>query len=416
MTATLLAVASMWEDRFDNHSFWGAVDTFESLLSDQQLPAELAPEERLSVARLKTALELLREHQQRGLKEFYTPTMLVVAESQMNTNVINNLQTFISDTANNSSYVNTAAINVDAIFDCIATWPPLPAAGQANAAGRAFSEYKKEAEQALEALKTSNGELQSELTQLKSQMATVETTMTSVEDRYVTSLEARDAEYSDALSRIEESGKEAYDKAIESDIKSRVTELDRLNSQAEDFVSGTAFQRDEAEKLADAAKDSAEWLAKRAFARDFGMQARRKSAAAWIYDILGVVVVAGPLYFILRHFLENKDTDGTVAVSLTRLSIVLGAVILAGYLFSRGATNHRQARASKSAEIRLNTFEAFIKALSETEQAEIRNGMAKSIYLKGRLADEEPDSPNPFGKIIDALATRGLEEKAEKSS
>lgn len=406
-------VGTTWEDRYDGHSFWGSVDTFESLLSDENLSSELDSDQRASVVRLKTALELLREHQQRGLKDFYTPTMLDAAQSQMVTYVISNLQSFVSDIDNNGDYINTAAANVDAIFDCIATWPPLPAAGQANAAGRAFSDYKKEAEQALDVLKQKNDELQAELVLLKSQITTVETQMTSVEERYTTSLEARDAEFSDAVGRVEQSGTEAYDKAIKAEVESQVERLKTLQERALELVTRTEEQRAEAEKLAIAAKDSAEWLAKRAFARDFGMQARRKSVAARIYDILGVGIIAAPLYFVLRHFLDNQDADGTVAVSLTRLSIILGAVILGGYMFSRGATNHRQARASKSAEIRLNTFEAFITALSEDEQAEIRNGMAKTIYLHGRLADEEPDSPNPFGKLLNAIAERGVAGKEE---
>ncbi|QEM46605.1 hypothetical protein [Mycolicibacterium grossiae] len=396
---------SFWTDKdFDEHPVWEQVAQFARHMDE--LPRDLDPPQRLSVVRLKTALELLSEHQQRAIKEHYTASMLDVVHSHLTGSVNPSMSTFVSDPDSYGNHVNTAADQVDQIFDYVAQWPSLPAGGQAQAAGKAFREYKEEAETALEVLKEKNDELQAELVQLKSQMTTVEGQMGSVEDRYSTSLEARDAEYSDAVARIEESGKEAYDKAIQADVESRSAQLQKLVDDGDELVKATEAHRAAAEKLALAAEGSAEWLAKRAFARDFGMQARRKSAAAWLYDFLGTAVIAAPVYFVLKHFLDNQDSDGTVAVSLTRLSIIVGAVILGGYLFSRGATNHRQARASKSAEIRLNTFEAFISALDEDEQAEIRNGMAKTIYLRGRLADEEPDSPNPFGKILDAIADR----------
>lgn len=412
--ATIPTVGSTWEDRFDSHQLWSLVDTMGSILSDQ-LPKDLDGDQRQSVARLKTAHELLSEHREKGLKEFYTPTMLDVCVSQMSNNVVANMQNFVSDPPSQAGTLAVAATNVEAVFDCIATWPPLPAGGQANAAGRAFSEYKKDAETALEVLHEKNGELKTELEQIRSQLAAAEAQIQNLVSRYTDSLEERDSEYSSAVLRVEESGKTAYDKAIEDDLDARKDDLDTLKAEAQALVSETRTQRNEAERLAKAAEDSTEWLAKRAFARDFGMQARRKSGAAWVYDFLGIGVIAAPVFFVLKHFLDNQDTDGTVAVSLTRLSIILGAVILGGYLFNRGATNHRQARASKSAEIRLNTFEAFISALTEDEQAEIRNGMAQTIYLRGRLADDEPDSSNhqPFSEILDAISSRRVKGQEE---
>lgn len=403
---------TFWDDAvFDNHPVWAQVDALAGYMDDERFPTDLDATQRASVVRLKTVLELLREHQQKGVKIFYTRSMFDNVDSTLGNQVNSNLGSFVSDAATYANAVNDAAVHVEGVFTFVAQWPALPAGGQAQAAGRAFSEYKREAEAALEELEDRNKDLTAQIEQIKTQMTTVETQMQTVETRYETSLTARDEEYSAAVGRVEESGKEAYDKAIQADIESRIEKLDALEKHGQGIVSATDAHRAEAEKLATAAEGSAEWLAKRAFARDFGMQARRKSAAAWLYDILGIGVIAAPLYFLLLHFLDNQDTDGTVAVSMTRLSIIFGAVILGGYLFSRGATNHRQARASKSAEIRLNTFEAFIAALAKEEQAEIRNGMAQTIYLRGRLADDEPDSPNPFGRIIDALAERGRDEK-----
>ena len=32
--------------------------------------------------------------------------------------------------------------------------------------------------------------------------------------------------------------------------------------------------------------------------------------------------------------------------------------------------------------------------------------MAQTIYLHGRLADDEPDSPNPFARLLDKFGAK----------
>jgi hypothetical protein len=391
---------------------WGKVDELASLLDDERLPKDIDAPQRLSIVRLKTALELLREHRERGVKAHYSKPMLDNADNQL-ANILTPLDTFVSDPDNNGNYVNDAAEVAEAIFIYAAQWPSLPAGGQANAAGRAFSEYKREAELALEALRERNAALETEIETLKSGLGNVERLMDGVQEKYETSLQERENEYVEAINRVDESGKEAYDKAIKDTLNERLATLVWLEDQAKKSVERAASAEKEAEDLAAASKNSADWLSKRAFAKDFGEQARRKAAAGWIYDVLGGAVIGTPLVLLLIHFLGNQDTDGTVAVSMTRLSIIVGAVILGGYLFSRGATNHRQARASKSAEVRLNTYEAFIAKLPPEEQSEIRVGMARTIYLQGRLSDEEEDSPHGLFRLLDKVTGGKDDENAE---
>ncbi|WP_142389864.1 hypothetical protein [Mycobacterium sp. shizuoka-1] len=395
------------EDVFDQHPMWGQVDALAGYLDDERLPEDLDPPQRASVVRLKTALELLREHQQKGAKIFYTKSMFDNVDATLGGQVNANLANFVSDSDAYGNAVNDAAVHVESVFAYVAQWPALPAGGQAQAAGRAFSDYKKEAELALEVLQKSKDELETDIATLRTQLAEIETVTASVSDSYTASLGERENEYIEAINRVEASGEEAYDKAIEAEIASRVKKLERFEAAARQHVVDTEKAQHEAEDFALASKDSADWLAQRAVATDFGMQARRKSAAAWVYDVLGAAVIGVPLTFVLLHFLNNQGgTDSTVAVSLTRLSIIVGAVILGGYLFSRGATNHRQARASKSADIRLRTVEAFISKLEPDQQDRIRNGMAENIYLHGRLADDEADSPNPFARMLDHFGAK----------
>lgn len=412
-------VVTFWDDEaFDRHPVWGQVDALAGHLEDERLPKELDPQQRASIVRLKTALELLREHQQKGVKVFYTKSMLDNVDATLGNQVNANLASFVNDSASYGSAVNDAATHVENVFAFVAQWPSLPAGGQANAAGRAFGEYKREAELAIENLQEKNTELETEVKKLRSQITDVETQVNSVSSAYNTSLGERENEYVEAINRVENSGQEAYDKAIQADVESRVEALEKLEKQARRHVEGAESAQLEAEEFAISSKDSADWLAQRAVATDFGQQARRKSAAGWVYDVLGAVVISVPLTFVLLHFLNNQGgTDGTVAVSLTRLSIIIGAVILGGYLFSRGATNHRQARASKSADIRLRTVEAFISKLDPNQQMAIRNGMAETIYLHGRLADDEPDSPNPFARLLDKFGAKDdASDKPEKLS
>ncbi|BCP31486.1 hypothetical protein [Mycobacterium intracellulare] len=409
---------SFWnDDAFDKHPVWGKVDQLEDLLDDERLPNELDAPQRLSLVRLKTALTLLREHQERGVKVHYTKSMLDNVDAQLAGQVISPLSNFVSNPDTYGNSVNDASDHVETVFAYVAQWPSLPAGGQASAAGRAFSDYKREAEVALDTLEEKKQELSTEIQQLKSQLASLETQMSSVESRYTTAFEARDSDYLDAIQRVEASGKEAYDKAIEDDLDTRKATLDSLALQARNAVAQAKAHRDEAKNLAESSKDSADFLAQRAIATDFGENARRKSAAAWTYDLLGAAVIGTPLVFVLIHFLRTDGSaNGTVAVSLTRLSIIVGAVLLGGYLFSRGATNHRQARASKSADIRLRTYEAFISKLTPEEQDEIRMGMARNIYLHGRLADDEPDSPNPFIRILGRGDGKDDERDEDKSA
>ena len=82
------------EDVFDQHPVWGQVDTLASYLDDERLPEDLDPPQRASIVRLKTALELLREHQQKGVKIFYTKSMFDNVDATLGNQVNANLASF----------------------------------------------------------------------------------------------------------------------------------------------------------------------------------------------------------------------------------------------------------------------------------------------------------------------------------
>ncbi|OPX12839.1 hypothetical protein [Mycobacterium sp. AT1] len=400
------------DDFFEQHNLWTVLETMDSLLK-QLRPAKDVDQLR-SVARLRTVSALLREHQQKGMHEFYAASMLDNARSLIADQVIPNLNQFMSNPDIYVGHLAAAAANADTLLAYIGQWPAIPPGAQANAAGRAFSDYRKEAESAIEELTSNNSSLLQMQNNLEAHITDMQNDLAILEHRFMDSLQARENEYVETLKNVQSLGEEAFDKAIDQEIEKRQKQLEQYVVKAELFRDQTRIFRDEAEEMAESTKDAADWLAQRAVATDFGMQARRKSFAAWVYDVLGAAVIGTPLFFVLKHFLDTQGADGTVALSLTRLSIIFGAVILGGYLFSRGATNHRQARVSKSADIRLRTVEAFISKLEPSEQDRIRQGMARNIYLNGRLADDEPDSPNPFARLIDRVADGAKETKSDE--
>lgn len=66
--------------------------------------------------------------------------------------------------------------------------------GQAAAAGRAFAEYKREAELAFQSFAEQNAALKAENDQLQSGLGNIERLMDGVQEKYETSLQERENE------------------------------------------------------------------------------------------------------------------------------------------------------------------------------------------------------------------------------
>ena len=403
---------SQWETRFEDNAVWVRTAELGQILND--LPAADGSDEMLYINRIRQLHGLILEHRENGNKDVYSPRMFSTLDSVLVNQVNNYVNSFKDSPDSHQDHLRMAAVDgVDAALDAIAQWPAIPATGLARAAGKAFKEHEKVAVEALDETNRLYQELSVAFSTLKTDAATLRDQFDSVIAQFTSSLEERESEYTNAISIVEQSGADAYDKAIRRDLQARAAALDKILQDAKTELAEVETSAKQASEWEESSKSSANWLSEQAVATDFGRQARRKSAAGWLYDILGVAAGGVPLVLVLIHFL-NDTTPGGSAVSTTiaRASVTVAALVVAGYLFSRGSTNHRQARNRKSAYIWLRTLEAFISKLSADDAAEIRRGMAENIYLNGKLSDEEPDKKQT---LLSSFMSRTSSDKPDEA-
>ncbi|MFZ2178242.1 MAG: hypothetical protein WAW17_30305, partial [Rhodococcus sp. (in: high G+C Gram-positive bacteria)] len=396
----LRSMTSTWDARFDGHALWSAVDTLTEHLRNCDTPDQSNELDHLN--RLRKLAGILGEHKNSDQgRDLYTDRMLTGVHSALANSINPEIEIYAKDRVN-TSHLQNAATNCDIAFDTIAGWPPLPATGYAQAAGRAFKEYEKSAKSSMDELNELYRETDSKYKELEKRFQLAQDKIDGQSDEFATSLEAREAQYLEAISQVEQSGREAYDKSIREHVDSQASHLTDLNAIAANTLLETQEYSNKALEAWKATEQAATWLSERAIATDFGKQARNKAVAGWAYDLLAATVAAVPLTLVLVHFLTAEpDSGSAISVTIARASVTIGALIVAGILFSRGATNHREARLSKSADIRLGTLEAFISKLGADEAAIIRQGMAENIYLKGTLADEQtPDRTSLLPNVL----------------
>ncbi|SHZ19348.1 Uncharacterised protein [Mycobacteroides abscessus subsp. abscessus] len=403
-----------WESRFDSHAVWNVTDELSGLID--QLPPPAGSEALSSVARLKGTVELLREHKEKGRKEFYSNPMLSNVQSQISSYVNNNLSTFLNNPAGNPGSLDAAADGVDYIMEAVSQWPSLPPGTQAQVAGKAFAAYRDTATEALEGFKSRNQDLEAQLDALREKFIALDNHTTGLAEKYDSNLESRNSEFEDAIARVENSGEQAYDKAIERDLTKRTEELDRIRSSAESDAEKAKKFAEEAAKYKESSEESAGWLAKKSISSDFDTRARNLSRAGIVYEFFGVSIGAGTIIALLLHYtfgmFGSPVGDSVIAVSLARFSVTIGLLVIAGYLLTRGASNHKQARANKSAAIRLVMLESFISRLTSEQQEEIRNGIATNIFLNGRLAEEDDESTWHIAHLLRAREKKSDEGKS----
>lgn len=399
---------SRWDDRFDQHNVWDAVRRYTELI--EQVPEAYDGGELASVDRLNSVLELLKEHQEKGRKELYSTSSLNEVESAIRNSIEPLLSTFVNN-PESSVELDTAADGCDAVLDTLRKWPALPVGNQAVAAGRAIADYRRAATDGLNSFSARRDEIDTEIASLRTKLTEIESSASAFVDKYSEALVDQEAQFNDAIGRVEQSGGDAYDKAIVKELNSRTQELGAYIERAAEEAEKAERSAEAAAKFEESSKDSADFIAKKAIATDFGRQARRKTLAGVLYEVAGIAIGGGTIIMLLRHYLSDSNTgDNVLALGLARFSVTVGLFVIAGYLLSRGASSHKQARASKSADIRFQTLEAFISQLAEEDQDEIRMGMARNIFLHGRLADDEADGTWGF---MSALRGKPEDKKAD---
>lgn len=349
-------MSSSWNARLRSHAIWPIVDAIRSAIAIDRMPADSDLAD--AVSRLQWLVEVLAEHHDVEDARPYSVGMLDRVQSGL-TNIQTNLAQYETDPETYRSSLQVAADQVDLVLDGMNGWPQLTARAAAISAGIAASNYEKASKAAL--------------ADLESRVSGLSEASDSLKTDFATFLETQRAE---------------DEESFESFINSEKTKLSELAEQLAGDAAVGREKKDQLDSMEQQGRKVLEAVATRAVARDYAENARNKAVAGWIWDVLGLLVGALSVGFLLYHLFANDAPTGSVPLALTRLAVSIGGVGIAALCFHRGSGNHAESRRSKRAHIRLSTAGPFMVDQDPVFRDAVLQGMADRIYLQGILDDE----------------------------
>lgn len=386
-------MTSTWESRFLNHPLWTVVDQIKDDLDGVPAPADVDDSDALS--RIQWLVEILDAHRSNEDPRAYTPTMLDTVQRQIAGNIQPPLAQYIADPPAQSAQLRAAGVNVDTVMDQMGSWPPLSSKGAAIAAGHAAASYEKASQAALATLSATRDDLAEKIGEVTAELATAKAEMNKAKTDFATSSEALLDE------KLEESSA-AFKDGVATALSQVEASLARASSLADQIA-----------ELEKQGRNIVEAVADKAVAHDYRENARNKSVAGWIWDVLGLLVGGTSVTLLLVHLFAADSPNTTTSLALTRLAVSIGGLGLAFLCFERGSSNHQEARRAKRADLRLSTVKPFIANQDPEFQDAIVEGMADRIYLQGVLDDE---APSQEGSLYERALTRIQERKARRDS
>lgn len=386
-------MSSTWESRFLNHPLWTVVDQLKADLSEVTAPSDVDDSDALS--RIQWLIENLDSHRANEDARAYTPTMLDTVQRQLAGNILPPLAQYIADPPAQSVQLRTAGTNVDTVMDQMGTWPSLTSKGAAIAAGQAAASFEKASQAALAKLSNDRDTLASKVAEITAELNTAKTDMERAKIEFTgtsqTLLEER-------LTEVSTSFKDGVADALR---------------EVEASLARASTLADQIAELEKQGRNIVEAVADKAVAHDYRENARNKSMAGWVWDVLGLLVGGTSVTLLLVHlFAENSPTT-TTSLALTRLAVSIGGLGLAFLCFNRGSTNHVESRRAKRADLRLSTVKPFIANQDPEFQNTIVEGMADRIYLQGILDD---DVPSQDGSLYERALKRVQDRKARRAA
>ncbi|MBP2454624.1 hypothetical protein [Mycolicibacterium lutetiense] len=434
-------MADQWDRRFDDHPVWGAVVTLKDHLSKIDLPSDpqLAESYR-RLERLVATLDAYREAENN--KDLFTNTMLQSVYDAMVQYVLNMLSQYVQDPATYAGSLTSAADNVDTVHEQLARWPALSLRGRAVAAGQAAGQYEDASKEALARFSVQVEEIGEKVTGLRARIddeveqvqqvrsEAIQELQTNV-DTHLTSVKEQVVEIENAVSGHLKTLENLTDKTEES-LKDRLAEFgewsrteaadsirEAINELREDTAKSVAETKaaleetkrlhNETAELEKQTRNTAEALAQRAVADDYQKNARNKAFAGWVWDVLGFVVGAVPLGFVLYHFLTVTDnTDNLAALTVSRVGVSAAAVGVAALCFHRGSQNHKESRIAKRTDLRVRTVRPFLANLEPDVRDAVIEGMADQLYLQGKM---ETLGPQEGAEAEENLLARYLKDR-----
>lgn len=404
-TPRVMAQASAWDDRFDNHALWASAERLRVLLAQAETIEDVpAP----GLERCELLQSLLVTRRKAPEKRLISATSLSRAQVAVD-HICENLNYFVTSPGVYASYVNAADSRVDEALDALALWP--------NFSSRAVNSMLSEALAAREEYQGLREELAAEAEAATiARESDVERTKNQIDEAYGGLLE-KIAASEQHLSNIGQQTSLLHDKLTAEDFRidalvtgqtSAFTEESLRRSQSFEQEALTRRQEHESlirtsreaasafnnEQLADAVEvmdelraqlaKSSEIVgatAERTITTDFGQRAdaEAKSAQNWNkVTVASAVVGAGWLiYFVVSH-------PGNVEVSWSTVVYKLGVTIallgLAAYAGAQSSEHRREERDTKRIQLVLNAMGPFLATLNAQEGNDLKLKIAKQAF------------------------------------
>lgn len=198
--------------------------------------------------------------------------------------------------------------------------------------------------------------------------------------------------------------RESLSSKFESEVDERAgLAEEKLDSIEQEFTQSLQRIKGETEGILEEVKNTANAISGTAMTTDYAKYAKDKEIAVWIYDVLAILfAVAG--IALVGFALTGLQVDATSA-SVFKLAVSVASFTVSGFLFKRGTSNQREAKAARRTELTLREYSPFIANLSDDEKRGITNGIAERIFIKGEIGDRDDKT------VSNALLDRGLTDK-----
>jgi hypothetical protein len=354
---------------FDAHPLWTSLDELDAVvgLAEQK---EVAGTESV-LNELRYLVSLLRSHAEPSDSAPYSTVGLGLVQAHL-PNIANEVTNFVSN--DNVAHLSNAQNYADQALNAVGAWPTNSLKGGAAAqANKVFAEFRESADEALSALRASNVELRSQLTDqqavhdsavaaVKAELAGLSSKITSDEARLDTALTTNNEVFTTKQTEREEKFKafvEEQGAALKNLAAQDLQEIsDRLTSATERYEEIDAL-REGTEKVAGLA--SADILAGKY--SEYSEQQWKWGVGA---NVLGFITLAIGIGLVVKTVSSvTADERITWQYTALKLGITLTIVAASAVAFRLGGTFLSRSSANKRTELELRAIGPFFADIDD---------------------------------------------------
>ena len=340
-----------WEQRFQSHAIWTSL---------QELRAALDETDRASVPDVFDQVNVLTERvaaYRRGADPIsFTPDMLEPVDG-----IVRQLLATYREMIDEEGDPSVVALNTDNLTQAISGWPALLPEGSAEATERAVDRVTSAASEAVEGVGKERARLEKTLADLATQISVAQEQLTTIDVESKTQIQEQTRSWTAALTaRQDESGE------VMGELRSIRDEARRVLHETTGDATGTEY--------------------------DVYAAGRRRTA--YVYDAAAAAFGLGGLIVLLIFLHDNRSASNPDAlVVAARLGVTTGAIIIGGFLASRGALEHKEAREAKRTALALSRMSPFIVNLPRDAQEVLTVETADRIFTRGELGRSTDRDP-----------------------